>query len=157
MALEHRLEVRDKLVDLLQQECRMLTGLEEIVKASEEALARGDLSAVEQLSDELGPKATELETFHEQTTATEDELVAIYIEFPHAERAKELSELLALRTARTQQLKHHIEKQQHFCQALAKHMDSLTEEGRGLNTALQAFHGYRRAAQMDQPLLNMRK
>jgi len=141
----------------LQQECDLIALLDTLVDNLLASVAAGDLEAVEVRSGELSPVTAKLEQLRLATDEAEAELVVCYRDIPLEVRLAELGELLPLRQERTAMLEKHLAKEQLFRRLLTEHMEGLADVGRNLSHTLRAFHGYRRAAQVDKPLLNVRK
>jgi len=127
------------------------------VAAQQAALAVSDFEAIGRLDAELSSLHGQLTALQQESEAAEAALAQAYQLVPPEQLQAGLAGYIELRGQRGELLKQHLEQQRCFCDALAKHIEELTREGRGLNQTVQAFHGYQRAAHLDGLVLDVRK
>ena len=154
---EARQTKRELLAGLLSEQCDLLPRLGVRVDAQLEAVNQGNLELYEKLTLEIEPLTLRLEELQGEIPAVEAQLVALYQGLDAGEHRQEMETVLNLLAQRSRMMQELALQQQGVIEALESYIDGLTKEGRDLNQTVNAFHGYRKAANLDSTLLNVRK
>ena len=154
---DERYTLRQEYGDLLKQQCDLLQDLAGETALQLVALRDSGPEETEARAAAMNQSIATVEQLMQRSNTLEQQLAELYAPVAAEQRAAEMAALLQLRLKRTELLQAGVEAQQTYYDAMAEYVDSLIKEGRDLSQSAQAFHSYRRAAQLDKPLLNVRK
>ena len=154
---EARERAKQHLITLAQEQCDLLLRINSLVQMQQKAILAEDFEGFKSLSDEIEPITRSLEDLQHPAADAEKQLVDLYAGLDIEKHRAEMSEVLALVSQRNAGMQVLAEQQANIVLSLETYVDILTKEGRDLNQTLSAFHGYRKAANLDTTLLNVRK
>jgi methyl-accepting chemotaxis protein len=149
-----------KLSELYTRQLHLIEEVNEIIALHIEAIQNSNIESIADLDQRLLEPQDELETLFGEAESYELEMVNHFKGFVQesGELPPEVEDLLNLRSQRTEAMHHVAERQSEYIELITSYTQNMVLEAR--NVAMQtllAFHGYRRAAQIDMGLLDLRK
>ena len=152
-----RLSLKEHYFEQLKAQSMVIEQMDALVEKQRQAVTSDDLDLLTKLCEELRPLTDSLQEYQQEIDLCEQQIMQVYEGVSAEQGLAEMNEALQLRIERTKMLEAHVAGQEALCEEMASYLDGLVAEGRDINQSMQAFYGYRKAARLDNPLLNVRK